>query len=144
MKLCTFDQLDEILPITFDTAAVKFEYREFSVDSNVQCTKGDPVKFWVNVCNMKSPMGEQKYKNLATIALRLLSVPTSNADCERVFSHVRRIKTDFRPSLSTETLSSLIGCQFNKTSKCCEYIKFEESLLTKAKKCTHARNLSYK
>ncbi len=80
IKLCTFDQLDEILPITFDKAAVKFEYREFSVDSNVQCTKGDPVKFWVNVCNMKSPMGEQKYKNLATIALRLLSVPTSNAD----------------------------------------------------------------
>ena len=111
MKLCTFDH---ILPITFDKAAVNIEYREFVVDSDIQCTKGDPVEFWANVCRMKSTMGELKYKNLATIALRLLSVPTSNADCECVFSHVRRIKTDFRP---TETISSLIGCQFNKTPR---------------------------
>ena len=38
---------------------------------------------------MKSPMDEHKYKNLATIALKLLSIPTSNVDCERVFSHVK-------------------------------------------------------
>ena len=67
---------------------------------------------------MKSSMGAQKYKNLAAAALTLLSIPTSNADCERVFSHVQRIKTDFRSSLSTETISSLIGCQFNKIGNC--------------------------
>ena len=93
---------------------------------------------------MKSPLGEYKFRNLATIALRLLAIPTSNADCERVFSHVRRIKTDFLSSLSTNTISSLIGCHFNKVTKCCEQTKFEESLLARAKQCTHERNRSYK
>ena len=91
---------------------------------------------------MKSPMGEQKY--LHTLSLQLLSIPASNADSERVFSVVRRIKTEFRSSLSTETVSALIGCHFNKTSKCCENNKFDESLLAKAKTCTRERNLSYK
>ena len=50
---------------------------------DINCTEGDDVKFWLNTYNMKSPMGAHKYKNLATIALRLLSIPTSNADCER-------------------------------------------------------------
>ena len=85
------------------------------VDSNVQCIKGDAVKFWVGVYNMESLMGEQKYKNLATVALWLLSIPTSNADNERVFSHVRRIKIDFRSSPFMESL--IIGFCFNKTSK---------------------------
>ena len=75
--------------------------------------------------------------------MNLLSVPTSNADCERVFSYVRRIKTEFRSSLCTATISSLIGCHFNKIGKCCEHTSFEESLLTKAKHCTHERNMSY-
>ena len=143
IKQCTFDQIDDLLPITFDKAVVKLEHREFVLDCDVCCSESDAVKFWVNVYNMKSPMDEHKYKNLATIALKLLSIPTSNVDCERVFSHVRRIKTDFRSSLSTETISSLIGCHFNKTSKCCELTKFEDSLLVRAKQCTHKRNLSY-
>ncbi len=104
----------------------------------------EAVKFWHCVRDLESPLGELKYRNLATLALQLLSIPASNADSERVFSLVRRIKTDFRSSLYTETLSSLIGCNFNKTWMCCERYKFEESLLTAAKKCTHERNMQYK
>ena len=109
IEQCTFDQIDDLLPITFDKAVVKLEHREFVLDCDVCCSESDAVKFWVNVYNMKSPMDEHKYKNLATIALKLLSIPTSDVDCERVFSRVRRIKTDFLSSLSTETISSLIG-----------------------------------
>ena len=50
---------------------------------------------------------------------------------------------DKNSSMSTTTLSSLIGCHFNKTWTCCECHKFEESLLTAAKKCTHERNMQY-
>lgn len=98
IKQNTFHQLDEILPVTLDKVAVKLEHHEFD---SVHVTETNAVKFWVNVYNMKSSMGAHKYRNLATVALRLLAIPTSNADCERVFSHVRRIKTDFRSSLST-------------------------------------------
>lgn len=71
-------------------------------------------------------MGSLKYENLA---LQLLAIPTSNADSEQVFSLVRRIKTDIRVSLSPETLSALIGCHLNKSGKCCEVTKIDDSLL---------------
>ena len=74
------------------------------------------------------------------LAMQLLSVPASNADCERVFSIVRRIKTEFRCSLHPETISSLIGVHLNSTYQCCEQSKFEASLLSKAKTSTKERN----
>ena len=46
-------------------------------------------------------------------------------------SLVRRIKTEFRLSLSTDKVSSLIGYHFNKRCKCCELSLFDESLLAK-------------
>ena len=58
----------------------------------------------VTALNLKSPMGNLKYKNLATLALQLLTISASNADSEQVFSVVRRIKTDHRSSLSIATL----------------------------------------
>ncbi len=141
----SFDTISSTIPITFDKGLVKLEYREFSTDGDVDTSgEADAVKFWVGISNMKSPMGEQKYQNLATLALQLLSIPASNADSERVFSLVRRVKTDYRASLLTETLSALIGCHFNKTVHCCEPFKFGEALLSKAKKWTMQRNLSYK
>ena len=89
---------------------MKLEYREFSVDSDIaSLSTDDAVSFWLQVKSMKSPMGDNKYSNLATLCLQLLSIPVSNADIERVFSLVRRIKTEFRSSLNVDTISSLIG-----------------------------------
>ena len=83
-------------------------------------------------------MGQTRYEELANLALCLLSIPTSNADCERVFSLVRRIKTDFRSSLATETVSSLISCHYNNHGHCCEHTAFDGELLKKVKRCTSA------
>ena len=104
----------------------------------------DALAFWMAVLRMKSPMEEPKYVHLATLALELLAIPASNADSERVFSLVRRVKTDFRASLTPETLSSLIGCHFNNANAhCCKLGKIDDALLKKAKSCTRERNLSY-
>lgn len=116
----TFDNIYDKIPIEFDKTAVKLEYRGFAIDSDIPCPDNDACTFWLGVRSMKSPMGDSKYLNLSTLALQLLSIPASNADCERVFSLVRRIKTDFRSSLHTDTISSLIGVHFNSTFKCCE------------------------
>jgi hypothetical protein len=130
-----FDLIEDNFSIDFDKSLTKLEYREFVCD--------DEVSFLVNVHSLKSPMGSPKYENLSLLALNLLAISTSNANSERVFSLVRRIKTDFRASLSPETVSALIGCHFNKTSQCCELSKFDEELIIQAKHCTHQRNLSY-
>ena len=140
----TFDAIEEKFPIAFEKATVKLEHREFMLDSEEQPEENeDAVNFWLKISHLKSPMGEHKYHNLAFLALQLLSIPSSNADSERVFSLVRRIKTEFRSSLQTETLSALIGCHFNKTTDCCEKVHFDGPLLSKAKSCTHERNLRY-
>jgi hypothetical protein len=53
--------------------AVKLEFREFAVDSDIPNGDTDAATFWLNVKSMKSPMGNYKYSNLAILALHLLS-----------------------------------------------------------------------
>lgn len=147
MPPSTFSIIQECLPVRFDKAQVSLEFREFAADSQVTSVVSenrDALAFWMAVLQMKSPMEEPKYVHLATLALELLAIPASNADSERVFSLVRRVKTDFRASLAPETLSSLIGCHFNNTNAhCCKLGKLDDALLKKAKACTRERNLSY-
>ena len=103
-----------------DKSQVKLEAREFVIDPEIDGTERDGIQFWLKVNSLHSPLGERKYHHLAHLALNILSIPASNADSECVLSLVRRIKTDFRASLSTETVSALIGCHLNNTFKCCE------------------------
>ncbi len=92
ISLETLDQIYNTIPIHFDKNAVKLEFREFAIDEEIAEIKSeDAVSFWLKVKSSKTPMGDSKYQNLSTLALQLLSIPASNADCERVFSLVRRI-----------------------------------------------------
>ena len=141
VKRATFNAIYETFPIHFDKDRVEMEYREFAIDDTISQTKKDfkeAFDFWLYVKSLTSPMGETRYEELANLALCLLSIPTSNADSERVFSLVRRIKTDFRSSLSTQSVSSLISCHFNNLGHCCEMTSFDEDLLKQVKSCTSA------
>lgn len=147
IELDTFDFICDSIAIQFDKSEVKLEFREFAVDSIVSSSisswnKGT-VDFWLMVKALKTPMGETKYQHLSELVLQLLSIPTSNADCERVFSLVRRIKTDSRSSLLPETISSLIGIHFNSPFQCCEQTDYSASCLEQAKSCTREMNLAY-
>ena len=85
MSLSAFDLIGNTIPVTFDKGLVKLEYREFTTDNEVDYSaKTDAVAFWVGILNMKSPLGELKYHNLATLALQLLAIPVSNADSESI------------------------------------------------------------
>ena len=134
---------EDNIAIEFDKALTKLEHREFVCDTEISPEDDcDAITFWLKVRSLKSAMGSLKYENLSMLALQVLAIPTSSADGERVFSLVRRIKTDFRASLSPETVSTLIGCHLNKTGKCCEVTNFDDSLLIQANQCTRQRNLS--
>ena len=104
MPLSTFDIIEDRFPISFDKSATKLEYREFMTDDAIDTSVNDAVKFWHKIFIMQSPMGAPKYEHFGGLALHLLSIPVSNADSERVFSLVRKIKTTYRSSLATETL----------------------------------------
>ena len=79
----TFDLIEQNFSVTFDKAAVKLEHREFMLDTDIKPDGySDAVAFWQNVAHLQSPMGELKYANLALLALKLLPIPSSNADSE--------------------------------------------------------------
>ena len=146
-SLSTFETISKSFAIDFNLGAVKMEFREFAVDSDLQDSNGDAydaVSFWLRVKSMKTALGDMKYQHLSTLALHLLAISASNADCERVFSLVRRIKTDFRGSLLPETISSLIGVHFNSPFQCCNQTDFPTSFLDKAKSCTREMNANYR
>ena len=92
MPQSTFDLIEQRIPVTFNKTTVKLEHCEFILDSSVlpeeEC---DAVNFWLKISQERSPVGELKYHNLGTLALQLLSMPSSNADSETVFSLVRRV-----------------------------------------------------
>ena len=48
------------------------------------------------------------FPTLSTVALKLLSLPSSSASAERSFSKVKRILTDYRSSLSAEVVEGIM------------------------------------
>lgn len=48
------------------------------------------------------------YKDLATVMLKILTIPHSNADSERLFSVVRKNRAETRSSMTIATLESLL------------------------------------
>ena len=52
--------------------------------------------------------GQKVYANVAKVMLGICVMFHSNADCERIFSLVTKNKTQYRPTLSTDMLSSLV------------------------------------
>lgn len=63
---------------------------------------------WHLIGQIKDCEGNAKYHLLSKVMLGLCVLPHSNASSERVFSLVRKAKTEFRASMSTEVLSSLM------------------------------------
>ena len=144
MSPSCIDVIADTFPITFEMNLVKLEYREFAIDGGIDPSiETDAVNLWISIRNMKSPMGEFMYQTLATLALQLISIPVSNAGNEQVLSVFAGLRLEYRSSLTTETVSALIGCHFNITLSCCEPTEFEEALLSKAKTCTTELNLKH-
>ena len=77
-----------------------------------------------------------KLPNLSKVALSVLTIPHSNAAEERVFSLVRKNKTDFRANLDLETsLSSIMTIKMNRPASLqpCHKFKPTKELLKKCK-----------
>lgn len=83
--------------------------------------------FWVALLNMKSE-GENPFENVTSFILKVLSLPHSSVDCERVFSKINLIKTKVRNKLNTETMNSLLLASehMNQSTSCNEISLFLE------------------
>lgn len=97
-----------------------------------ECTSST-VEFWCEVLNYKDAAGNNPFAELAAFATKLLSLPHSNADIERVFSQVNLVKTKLRNSLSTSTLNAILYVRFGlkRVNKCCHTYDVPDVILRK-------------
>lgn len=97
-----------------------------------QCTSST-VKFWCEVSDYKDAAENNPFKELAAFATRLLTLPHSNADVERVFSQVNLVKTKLRNSLSISTLNAILYVRFGlkRVNKCCHSYEVPDPILRK-------------
>ena len=88
---------------------------------------------WGSLSQSKSSNEILKFPHLSQVAKLVLTLPHSNADEERVFSLVRKNKTDFRASLDlNRTLSSVITVKMNLDESSHQFMP-SKNLLKKAK-----------
>ena len=73
---------------------------------------------WQMMGQMTDHNGSLRFKNLATVMLAILLIPVSNCACERIFSLVRRNKTDFRGTMGSDTLSALMVLKSGRQHPC--------------------------
>ena len=98
---------------------------------------------WHELSQIKDPAsGKLKYEALTKVAKCVLVMYHSNVDCERIFSHVNKNKTEFRSSLSTRVLGNLMTRKMMMTASGnkCYSLSHPKDLLKKAKKCTMEQN----
>lgn len=79
------------------------DFKDLGLDKNMSV-----ASYWQKVFKLKNVANSTLFPNLETVISLLLILPYSNASVERVFSHVKNIKTDHRNRLKTDTLNYLI------------------------------------
>ncbi len=72
----------------------------------------DTAAFWLEVLLYQDALGNQVFKELAEGVLRMLCLPISNGEVERVFSQVSLVKDKKRNRMKMDTLEAVLYCRF--------------------------------
>lgn len=84
--------------------------------------------FWTKLLHLEEITGEKLLKHLPKVALEILSLPHSNADCERIFSKINNMKTKSRNKLITETVKGLLLTSEGVNGDCSSFKPSNEML----------------
>ncbi len=66
--------------------------------------------FWIEIHNYMDASGRHPFRCISHGVLKILCMPTSNAEVERVFSQVNLIKTHKRTRMQADTLEAMLYC----------------------------------
>jgi len=98
----------------------------FNIPTDILNHLEEPDVFWIKLSNLQ--MGNQDYPfvHLANFALKALSLPHSNAGCEKIFSKVNLIKVKTRNRLNTDTIQACLFAsqEIQIKNNTCIYFKF--------------------
>ena len=94
-------------PITFSIDTIRMQYSLFkndgTLDVQFSLCKDDTVKFWCLLYD-----GDE-YRELASLALFLLSISPTSVICERGFSVMNYVKNHYYSVLSQENLNACMA-----------------------------------
>ena len=65
-------------------------------------------KTWAEIGRLKDEDGDATMNELSQVMRSILTIPHSNAHCERIFSTVRKNRTEQRASMGDDLLESLL------------------------------------
>jgi hypothetical protein len=88
-------------------------------------------EFWSKAITIKNAQGDPVLYDLSKFAMKLLTLPISNATVERVFSLVTSVKTKLRNRMGLELLSSIIRIKSVLDAKghCCAKFELTMSMI---------------
>jgi len=75
-------------------------------------TSSSTEAFWCEVHNFQDAAGNFPFRQLSSGVIRMLCLPISNAEVERVFSQVTLVKNSRRAALNLDLLESILFCKF--------------------------------
>ena len=87
---------------------ILLEFSIFQATDITTCKKKRLDETWKTIAELKDDNGAVLLKHLPRFMLSLLTIPHSSAHCERVFSCVRKNRTDQRASMGNDTLDALL------------------------------------
>ena len=74
--------------------------------------KMETFPFWMKVHNTKNLAGGYSFRELSSGVVRMLTLPVSNADVERIFSQVNVVKTFKHSNMKTNLLEAILTCKY--------------------------------
>ncbi|KAL1429183.1 hypothetical protein MTO96_016520 [Rhipicephalus appendiculatus] len=121
-----------------DALEVEFAKLQASTIPTDILNEGRADAQWTAISQLKGPDGLLKFSRIAEVMLGILSIPHSNAECERQFSIVKKTRTQFRSSMCDKTLANVLLAKCQRNGFCYgqtysdDFLKKAKSAATKA------------
>lgn len=93
--------------------------------------KSNTVNFWGEVSNYTDASGLNPFGELSSLARRLLVLPWSNAEVERLFSQMNIVKTKLRNRMGPKLLDSILTVRagLKRSEVCCSEYQLPSEVL---------------
>lgn len=122
----------EIMNIDIETVG-KINVQWNNITNIKWLEKTDTHSFWYEVSMYRDSSDTNPFFELSEFALKLLVLPWSNAEVERLFSQMNIIKTKARNKMGTKLLDSILTIKsgLRRRNTCCLKYQFPPDVLKK-------------
>ncbi|KAI8115040.1 hypothetical protein CVS40_12684 [Lucilia cuprina] len=117
---------EDILPIlnlfhVDDEISLKIQKQYSNIHYIKWKNTNNTISFWTEVYKYRDAGGNKKFNEISEFVLKLLSLPWSNAEVERVFSQINLVKTYLRNKMHLSIVTSILSIRFGlkRIDKCC-------------------------